>query len=153
MRPVSRVLIVLAAVILLILLSACGTKTAPLAPDAPNVVQTVADIELPTHLQHLSEQTRLSYQLAVVYSEELSQVPCYCGCGAEHRHVRDCFVRELSNNGAIVWDRHGSGCGICQGIVLDSVRLLNEGKTIADVQQYIDQHYSQYAPPTGGGSG
>jgi hypothetical protein len=73
MRPVSRVLIVLAAVILLILLSACGTKTAPLAPDAPNVVQTVADIELPTHLQHLSEQTRLSYQLAVVYSEELTR--------------------------------------------------------------------------------
>lgn len=152
MRTVSHVLIALTAAILLMDLTTCGTNMTALAPEARSALKAT-DIELPSHLQHLPEPTRRSYQLAVRYSNELSQIPCYCGCGAEHRHVRDCFVREVHNNGTIVWDNHGSGCNICQSIVLDSVRLLNEGKTIADVREYIDRNYSQYGPPTGGGSG
>ncbi|MBE0429443.1 MAG: hypothetical protein IBX61_06180 [Thermoleophilia bacterium] len=50
-----------------------------------------------------------AYQAAIDHYEDMSHVPCYCGCAqAGHRSVRDCFIKSM-NGSNIVYDNHGAG--------------------------------------------
>ena len=46
------------------------------------------------------------------------------------------------------FDSHALGCSICVDITLDTIRLIEQGKDIAEIQAYVDSQYSRYGPPT-----
>ncbi len=52
---------------------------------------------------------REAYQFALANPEVLEVIPCYCGCGADHGSVKDCFVREVRPDGSAVFDDMGFG--------------------------------------------
>ena len=57
-----------------------------------------------------------------------------------------CYVAEAGSDGTITYDNHALGCSICVDITQDTMRLLNEGKSTAEIKAVIDQTYSQYGP-------
>ncbi len=65
--------------------------------------------QLPEYLRTAPEVVREAYQFALANPEVLEVIPCYCGCGAEHRSVKDCFVREVRPDGTVVFDDMGFG--------------------------------------------
>ncbi len=106
---------------------------------------------LPTFLNEKSEDTQTIYQAAAAHKELLENMPCYCGCGetANHRSNYDCFVYENRENGAIVWDDHGTKCGVCLEIAVQSIVDYQEGLSMKEIRTKIDNMYKEgYAEPT-----
>lgn len=105
---------------------------------------------LPSFLNGASEKTTLAYQAAVLLPEALQQIPCYCGCGesAGHKSNFNCFVAEIRED-EVVWDDHGTRCGICVDIALKTASLLKEGQSPADIRSLIDELYGEgFGEPT-----
>ncbi|MBE0429498.1 MAG: hypothetical protein IBX61_06455 [Thermoleophilia bacterium] len=85
-----------------------------------------------------------SYQFAVDYTEELDQIPCFCGCGqhAGHKSVRYCFIeRDDPKNENILFDPHGAGCQMCIDLVLEAVEGLENGDSLKDVRARIEEQW------------
>ena len=57
-----------------------------------------------------------------------------------------CYVGRPEPDGSLKFDEHALGCSICVDITLDSMRLLEQGKSLADIRQYIDDTYAPYGP-------
>ncbi len=56
---------------------------------------------------------------------------------------------ENKRDGKVVWDDHGTKCGVCLEIAAQSVSDLESGKSIKQIRQSIDEKYkSGYAKPT-----
>lgn len=109
-----------------------------------------ADV-LPTFLKGQSEEIRLVYQAAGKSTELLQWVPCYCGCAesAGHKSNMNCFVKKINEDGSVVWDDHGTRCGVCLEIAAESMKMKQEGKSIKEIRNYIDEKYKEgYAKPT-----
>jgi len=88
-----------------------------------------------------------AYQFAVANPEVLSQIPCYCGCGAMgHASNYACYVAGKNADGSVKFDSHALGCSLCVDIAQDTLRLLKEGKSVKDIRAYVDNKYSQYGP-------
>jgi len=105
---------------------------------------------LPTFLEGASDKLTLAYQAAALLPEELKQIPCYCGCGesAGHKSNFNCFIAEIKED-EVVWDDHGTRCGICVDIALMSTSLLKEGKSPSDIRNTIDEMYGEgFGEPT-----
>lgn len=62
---------------------------------------------LPKEIAVGSVMVREAYQFALANPEVLEVIPCYCGCGADHGSVKDCFVREVRPDGTAVFDEMG----------------------------------------------
>ncbi|MDR0138695.1 PCYCGC motif-containing (lipo)protein [Metabacillus idriensis] len=106
---------------------------------------------LPSFLSDKPEDMQMIYSAAAKNRELLENIPCYCGCGesANHKNNYDCFVNENKENGAIVWDDHGTKCGVCLEIAAQSVLQLEEGKSIKEIRSEFDEKYKEgYAKPT-----
>ncbi|HEU4324378.1 MAG TPA: PCYCGC motif-containing (lipo)protein [Roseiflexaceae bacterium] len=103
---------------------------------------------LPSFVQGLPAQVGAAYRTALAHADALRHIPCYCGCGPTHKSVADCFVRERRSDGTVEWDVHGSACGICQGVALDSARMLDQGRRLPEIYAAIDAAYRSYGPPT-----
>jgi hypothetical protein len=109
-----------------------------------------ADV-LPTFLKGQSEEVRLVYQAAGKSIELLQWIPCYCGCAesAGHKSNMNCFVKKINKDGSVVWDDHGTRCGVCLQIAAESIKMKQEGKSIKEIRYYIDEKYKEgYAKPT-----
>jgi hypothetical protein len=52
----------------------------------------------------------------------------------------------VDDKGDITYDTHALGCSICVDITQDTLRLLRQGMTVAEIKTSIDQTYSQYGP-------
>jgi hypothetical protein len=52
----------------------------------------------------------------------------------------------VDENGTVHYDTHALGCSICVDITQDSMRLVRQDKTAAEIKLYIDQTYSQFGP-------
>lgn len=81
----------------------------------------------------------------------LNSMPCYCGCGdsAGHQSNLNCFVAEIEEDGAVVWDDHGTRCGVCLHIAVEASKLKREGMSDIDIRNAIDEKYEEgYAEPT-----
>jgi hypothetical protein len=88
-----------------------------------------------------------AYRFALGNPEILEQVPCYCGCGAiGHRSNYQCYLKGIGPDGAPQFDNHALGCSICVDITQDVMRLLDEGKSIPEIREYVDATYSKYGP-------
>jgi cytochrome c-type biogenesis protein CcmH/NrfF len=63
-----------------------------------------------------------------------------------HTDNYSCYVSEVQQHGEIIFDNHSLGCSICVDITQDTMRLLQQGKSVAEIKDYVDQTYSRYGP-------
>src|SRR5574341_415367 len=104
---------------------------------------------MPDFVADAPPRVKEAYQYAVEHPDHLKSVPCYCGCGRMgHTSNLSCFVKEMTENGEVVYDDHASACGVCVDIAQDVMRLRGEGKTASQVRAYIDATYSSVGPGT-----
>jgi hypothetical protein len=104
--------------------------------------------EMPEAVQQAPLTVQEAYQFAVANPEVTSQIPCYCGCGAMgHTSNYACFVAD-DRNGQITFDNHALGCSICVDIAQDTMRLLDEGRSVDEIFTYVDNAYARFGPPT-----
>lgn len=139
----------------LLLIAACGNEGASshthAAPNGDLREETASLDKLPAFLAGHPEQTVLAYQAAAALRDTLQWIPCYCGCGesAGHRSNLHCFIHEVREDGTVVWDDHGTRCGVCVNIALQSAGMKSQGKSDLEIRHWIDDTYkSGYASPT-----
>jgi len=88
-----------------------------------------------------------SYQFAAANPNLMTHIPCYCGCGdMGHTSNYACYVSGQGPDGKPEYDSHALGCSICVDITQDSMRLFEQGKSLAEVRSYIDSTYAKYGP-------
>jgi len=103
--------------------------------------------KMPADIQAAPAAVQQAYQYAVANSEIMTHIPCYCGCGAMgHTSNYACYASGQASDGSVIFDTHALGCSICVDITLDTMRLVEEGQSVAEIKGYIDQTYSQYGP-------
>jgi hypothetical protein len=103
--------------------------------------------DLPPEIKDAPAAVRQVYQFAVANPDVLKAIPCYCGCGAMgHSDNYACYVSEVQEDGEILFDNHSLGCSICVDITQDTMRLLQQGKSVSEIKDYIDQTYARYGP-------
>ncbi|MDC0764672.1 MULTISPECIES: PCYCGC domain-containing protein [Brevibacillus] len=121
------------------------------APNGDLQELTASADQLPKFLDNQDPVIIGSYKVAAANRELLKSIPCYCGCGesAGHEHNGNCFIKEEKSDGSIVWDDHGTRCGVCMEIAVISGKMKEEGKSTKEIRNYIDQTYGQgYGKPT-----
>ncbi|WP_042165391.1 PCYCGC motif-containing (lipo)protein [Paenibacillus gorillae] len=113
--------------------------------------ETASAAVLPKFLDGQSEDMRIVYQAAGQAADLLEWIPCFCGCGesANHKSNLNCFIAELKDNGSVVWDDHGTRCGVCLKIAAQAVTMKQAGKTTLEIREWIDEAYGKgFAKPT-----
>jgi len=97
---------------------------------------------MPAEVQSAPVTVQQAYQFAFANPDVLTQLPCYCGCGAMgHTSNYSCYVAEQSADGTVKsFDNHALGCSICVDI------MLKDGKTVPEIRAYVDQTYTKYGP-------
>ena len=102
---------------------------------------------MPVDIAAAPRVVREAYTFAVAHPDVLTQIPCYCGCGAiGHTSNYACYVSDVAADGTIAYDSHALGCSICVDITRDTERLLGEGRTLAQVRAEVDSTYSAFGP-------
>ncbi len=100
---------------------------------------------MPAEVRSAPQTVQQAYRFAAANPEITSQIPCYCGCGdMGHTSSYACYIAGKDANGELIFDNHALGCSICVDITLDTIRLLEEGKSVAEIRSYIDTTYAQY---------
>ncbi len=125
-----------------LLLTACS------GADAPAHAYTLAPLEaLPAHIQNAPRAVQDAYRFAIANPDVLTQLPCYCGCGAMgHTSNYACYVQGKNPDGTLAFDDHALGCSICVDITQDAMRMLDQGKSLAEIRAYVDSTYSRFGP-------
>ncbi len=133
-------------VVLSVLTAGCGSTSTTHKQEATNYeMAPLAGMPLDVHSAPLT--VKQAYQFAVANPEILSQLPCYCGCGGMgHTSNYSCYLAGEDENGNLTFDGHALGCSICVDITQDAMRMLDEGKTTAEIHTYVDQTYSRFGP-------
>jgi hypothetical protein len=102
---------------------------------------------MPSDIAAAPPVVREAYAFAVAHPDVMTQIPCYCGCGAiGHTSNYACYVSDVAADGTITYDSHALGCSICVDITRDTERLLDEGRSPAEVRAEIDATYSAFGP-------
>jgi hypothetical protein len=105
------------------------------------------DSAWPVEVREAPVVVRQAYAFAHDHPEVLSAIPCYCGCGAiGHTSNYACYVAGQDADGTIAYDLHALGCSICVDITRDASRLLEEGRSVAEIRSTIDSTYLRYGP-------
>jgi hypothetical protein len=80
---------------------------------------------------------KAGYQAAKEIPEVCSKLFCYCGCDMTdcHGSLLDCFTSD-----------HGVDCHICQEEAIMALKFHRKGKSISDIQKFIDKRYSKEYP-------
>lgn len=143
MHRKSILLIVVGLLLGGLVLSGCGgTAVVHNHPMAPIE-------EMPTDVQRSARHLHEAYQFAVANPEIADAIPCYCGCvGLGHTSSYDCYVAGVDENGLMQFDDHAIYCSICVDITQDTMRLLDEGKSTAEIFAQIEADYARFSPPT-----
>lgn len=121
------------------------------APNGDLQEMTASVDQLPSFLDNQDPQIVAAYKVAAANRELLKVIPCYCGCGesAYHQHNGNCFIKEEKEDGSIVWDDHGTRCGVCMEIAVVSAKMKLDGKTDKEIRTFIDDTYKDgYGKPT-----
>jgi hypothetical protein len=140
LRRLSLLLVTL-TLILSGVLSACSTKT------AEHSFPMASMDGMPVEVQSAPVTVQQAYQFAAANPDVMTQLPCYCGCGAMgHTSNYSCYVSSVGADGTVTYDSHALGCSICVDITQDAMRLLKQGKNIPEIRAYVDQTYTKYGP-------
>jgi hypothetical protein len=108
--------------------------------------------QLPTELKDQPARVKDDYLFAIANPDLLKQIPCFCGCVAEkHESNYACYVAEDGGPGSVLdFDNHATGCGICVDITHDVMAMLQEGKSVEQMRETINQRYGNFGPSTDG---
>lgn len=70
----------------------------------------------------------------------LSKVKCYCGClkNQVHKNNRDCFINDDGS-----FDLMGLNCGLCVKTALISKQMLDEGKSVQEISDFVDSKFGK----------
>ncbi|WP_213649725.1 PCYCGC motif-containing (lipo)protein [Paenibacillus sp. J23TS9] len=154
---------VLGVILSSMLLAGCGAKEAEpekghqdshqaVAANGDLQEMTLGTDKLPTFLDSLDPALKTAYSTAASVKDILISIPCYCGCGesAGHKSNLNCFIKEVNTDGSVVWDDHGTRCGVCVETAVAVSELSKQGKSVKDIRNIIDKTYStgEYAAPT-----
>jgi hypothetical protein len=127
------------------LLSACSGNSS--ASGVTDDLAMAPMTNMPAEVKSAPTTVQQAYQFAVANPDVMKQVPCYCGCGKMgHTSNYSCYIQGVDDKGDITYDTHALGCSICVDITQDTLRLLRQGMTVAEIKTSIDQTYSQYGP-------
>ena len=146
MRRLTKVFPLTAAVLLLVgtVTAGCSGQTA-----AAHSFEMAPLDEMPELVQNAPTAVQEAYQFAVANPDVTTQIPCYCGCGGMgHTSNYTCFVAGENGDGTMAFEEHALGCSICVDIAQDTMRLLDEGKSVDEIFTYVDNAYSRFGPPT-----
>ena len=103
--------------------------------------------DMPADVQSAPVSVQQAYQFAFANPDVMTQIPCYCGCGAMgHTSNYSCYVSSVDVNGTIAYDSHALGCSICVDITQDAMHTLKQGKGVSEIRSYVDQTYAKYGP-------
>lgn len=103
--------------------------------------------DMPVDVQNAPVTVKQAYQFAAANPDILTQLPCYCGCGGMgHTSNYSCYISGEDGNAGLTFDSHALGCSICVDITQDAMRMLDEGKSIAQIRIFVDQEYSRFGP-------
>lgn len=82
-------------------------------------------------------QVKAGYAAAKEIPEICAKLFCYCGCDITdcHGSLLDCFTSD-----------HGVDCHICQEESILALSFHRKGKSLSDIQKYIDKRYSKEYP-------
>lgn len=138
----------LLSLILLILLPAALSGCASDSPSSADTteIKMAALSDMPDKVKESSVSVQDAYRFNVANPEIMKQIPCYCGCGdMGHTSNYACYVQDDSN-GKITFDGHALGCSICVDITVDTMRMLKDGKSVAEIKQAVDDTYAKFGP-------
>lgn len=103
--------------------------------------------QMPMVVQQAPVTVQQAYRFAVANPDLMKHVACYCGCGkVGHKSNYDCYVSGQDTAGNVTFDQHALGCSICVDITQDAMRLLREGKSMADISSTVDTTYAKFGP-------
>lgn len=132
------------ALLLAISTASCGGDS---GQDNKEKIKLAPLAEMPTEVQSAPVSVQQAYQFAVANPDVVSEMPCYCGCGSMgHTSNYSCYVAGEDADGSPIYDGHALGCSICVDITQDTMRLLDQDKSVPEIRAYIDKTYSQYGP-------
>jgi hypothetical protein len=139
MRISKLCLKVMFLVLAVVIVTGCSSAASPATKTA----------QMPDFVSTAPQTVKDAYAYTVTHQAELAKYPCFCGCGSMgHTSNLSCYVKSVAPDGAITYDNHASGCGICVDITQDVMRLKAEGQSSQQVRTYIDSKYSAYGPST-----
>lgn len=142
-RPLLLILILL---LTSSLLAGCGSSASHEAEYSFAMAPLAEMLEM---VQNAPVRVHEAYQFAVANPDILQHIPCYCGCGSMgHTSDYSCYVADEAADGTLTFETHALGCSICVDIAQDTMRLLDEGKSVDEIFTYVDNSYSRFGPPT-----
>lgn len=104
--------------------------------------------EMPMEVQSAPRTVQQAYQFAAANPDVMKQIFCYCGCDSiGHTSNYDCYVSSVGEYGGITFEQHGLACSTCVEITQDVMRMLRDGKSLAESKEYIDETYGKYKLP------
>jgi hypothetical protein len=59
---------------------------------------------LPDKVRQAPGSVQDAYRFAIANRDLLRQIPCYCGCGAEHRSNAECYIKDVRPDGSTIFD-------------------------------------------------
>ena len=125
------------------LLTACDANK----PDEIQDLVLASMDGMPAEVQNAPVLVQQAYQFNIANPDVMTQIPCYCGCGAMgHTSNYSCYVSGVEADGKVTFDTHALGCSICVDITQDTMRLFKQGKTVPEIKAFVDQTYAQYGP-------
>ena len=126
-------------------LTACSGAETNAAHDHPMAPLA----QMPESVQQLAVPVQEAYQFAVANEEIADAIPCYCGCaGMGHTSSYDCYVAGVDETGTVQFDNHAEYCSICIDITQDTMRMLDEGKSVDEIFAQVEADYARFGPPT-----
>lgn len=135
-------------IFLMIVIGLMGLLAAGCSTSQPSRSYSLAPKgNLPLEIQNSPSPVLLAYRFAIENPETLKEVPCYCGCGGMgHTSNYSCYIAGEKANGELDFDGHALGCSICVDITQDTMRLIEQGKSITEIKLEIDDTYSAFGP-------
>lgn len=72
-------------------------------------------------------------------------ISCYCGYdeNSDHKSNKDCFIREIKENGEVTWASHAMSHSACVDIAFQAVLMKQNGASTLEICVYIDKQYKK----------
>jgi hypothetical protein len=102
----------------------------------------------PDFVSGADQATQAAYAFAIARPDVVEWLPCYCGCGAMgHMSNLDCFIKP-TEGAPVVFEEHGSYCGVCVETALMGQDMLAKGATLIQIRAAVDTEFGDLAPGT-----
>ncbi len=93
------------------------------------------------------------YAFQVTNGDLMRYMPCFCGCHlhSEHRSNRDCYIREVHEDGSVTFDPMAPVCGVCLEVTESVMEMLDQGIAPRAIRAAIDARHAyeiEMATPT-----